>query len=95
MQFHSTAEKILKRFFETELYDEMYQEIVHFLSSPHIREGVFEGNEVLIRKLNRDTAIVYLEYLMDNEPSRYSDEAKIIEIPALLEQLRDWKKNNV
>lgn len=48
--------------FRDELYQEMYDAIRYFLEFKEIREGKFEGNEILIQKLNRETAIIYKEY---------------------------------
>lgn len=86
-------DKILRRWFEFEMYDEMYNEIIHFLSSVEIREGKFEGNEILINKINQETAIVYLEYELQDGTFKYSDDAKIIPIPILIEELKKWKKS--
>ncbi|MDF2907940.1 MAG: hypothetical protein K0R34_3261, partial [Herbinix sp.] len=52
---------IIDKYFNGELYQDMYEAIRKFLTSTEIREGKFEGNEVLINKLNRKTAIIYKE----------------------------------
>ena len=83
----------LKRWFRDEMCDEMYREILHFLSSVEIREGKFEGNEILINKLNRDTAILYLEYEMSDGTYEYSQNAKIMHIPTLIYELKKWKED--
>lgn len=86
-------DKELKRWFDAELYDEMYNEILHFLLSAEIREGKFEGNEVLINKINRDTAIVYQEYELQNGTFEYSRNAKIMPISSLISELKKWKQS--
>lgn len=75
-------------YFSGELYKEMIEAIIYFLSSFEIREGKFEGNEILINKLNRETAIIYKEYQLDNGSYEYSRESIICNIPKLLEEIK-------
>lgn len=82
----------IAQFFETEMSDGMYNAICDFLSSPHIREGKFEGNEVLLNKINRQSVIIYKEYEMGNGVFKYSDVAIIYDIRLLLKKLADYKK---
>jgi len=84
-------EKFILSHFEHELYDEMYEAIVYFLSSPHIREGKFNGNEVLLNKLNLDTVIIYKEYELDNGQYKYTDDSQIWDISKLLNRLKKFK----
>jgi hypothetical protein len=80
-------------FFEYEIQDDdLYNAIYDFLSSPHIREGKFEGNEVLLNKLNRQAVIVYKEYEMENGSYKYSQNAIIYDIPSLLKKLKEYRK---
>lgn len=72
----------------------MFNEIIHFLSSYEIREGKFEGNEVLIDKINRDTAIVYLEYELADGKYEYSHNAIVVNINKLIDELKEWKNNS-
>ena len=84
-------DKRLKDFFESEMYDEMYEEIKKFLLSCHIKEGKFEGNEILLNKLNRDTVIVYQQYELKDGSYDYSRDAIVCHIPVLIKQLEEWK----
>lgn len=81
------------KFFEHEMSDDLYNAIRDFLSSHHIREGKFAGNEVLLNKLNRQSVIIYKEYEMENGNFEYlSRDAMIYDIPLLLQKLADYKK---
>lgn len=87
--------KEIARLFEREMYDDMYNAIIYFLSSIEIREGKFEGNEILIHKLDRETVILYQEYQLDNDKYERSRNAFIYDIKLLLEELREYKVNNL
>jgi hypothetical protein len=83
------------KLFETEMHDEMYNSIIYFLSSFEIREGKFEGNEILIHKIDRDTVILYQEYQLEDGKYERSRKALIYDIKLLLEELRKYKEGNV
>ncbi|KHD14005.1 hypothetical protein OA81_10590 [Clostridium butyricum] len=85
----------MARLFEREMYDDMYNAIIYFLSSVEIREGKFEGNEILIHKLDRETVILYQEYQLDNDKYEHSRNAFIYDIKLLLEELREYKVNDL
>ncbi|PPV17767.1 hypothetical protein [Clostridium butyricum] len=87
--------KEIARLFEREMYDDMYNAIIYFLSSVEIREGKFEGNEILIHKLDRETVILYQEYQLDNDKYEHSRNAFIYDIKLLLEELREYKVNDL
>ncbi|WP_315077935.1 hypothetical protein [uncultured Clostridium sp.] len=54
---------ILKKFLQAEIYSkEMYDDICNFINSYEIRRGEFEGNEYIIKKIDRDNFILYPEY---------------------------------
>lgn len=60
---------LIEKFLLVELdYKEMYDEIINFITSFHIRNGEFEGNEYIIKKMDRDNFIIYLEYDYSNNP---------------------------
>lgn len=77
--------KISEKFFESELYPEMYEAMRSFLTAFEIREGKFEGNEVILNKLNRDNVIVYKEYELQDGTCEYSDDSYICNIDELVE----------
>ncbi|NOW90651.1 hypothetical protein BCD91_002674 [Clostridium beijerinckii] len=88
-------DKEIAKLFETEMYDDMYNAIIYFLSSLEIREGKFERNEILIHKIDRDTVILYQEYQLDNGKYERSRKALIYDIKLLLEELRKYKEGKV
>lgn len=86
-------EKEVGNYFKSEMYDEMYNAIIYFLLSCEIREGKFEGNEVLINKIDRKTALVYKEYELQDGWFEYSHNAKIYDIKQLIILLNEYKNN--
>ncbi len=84
----------IQKYFQNEIDNGMFDEIIHFLSSYEIREGKFEGNEVLIDKINRDTAVVYLEYELADGKYEYSRDAIVVNINKLIDELQEWKNNS-
>ena len=85
-------DNFIEKFFRNELYDEMHKGMVDFLSSPHIKEGKFAGNEILLNKQNLETVIVYKEYELNDGRYYYTQEAQIWHIPKLLDELAAYKK---
>lgn len=60
---------LIEKFLSVEIdYQEMYDEIINFITSFHIRSGEFEGNEYIINKMDRDNFIIYLEYDYSENP---------------------------
>ncbi|MDF2587634.1 MAG: hypothetical protein K0S41_1475 [Anaerocolumna sp.] len=86
---------IINTFFSGELNQDMYEAMRNFLISPEIREGKFEGNEILINKLNRNTAIVYKEYELKDGSFEYSSEGSICEIDNLVRLLDETMKSSI
>ncbi|MBP1967897.1 hypothetical protein J2Z65_007214 [Paenibacillus aceris] len=53
---------VLERFLESEVrYQEMYEEIIKFITSAHIRNGEFEGNYFIIKKMDQDIFFIFAE----------------------------------
>ncbi len=69
----------------------MYAEIMHFLESPHIRQGQFEGNELIINKINSDYVILYFEYEPQTGKFEYGRGSEIVYIPTLISKLKEYK----
>lgn len=53
---------ILEKFLCFEIYEGMYEEIIHFINSCEIRNGEFECNEFIIKKMDRENFRIYPEY---------------------------------
>lgn len=51
----------LNDFLSTEVIDGLYQEIIMFINHYEIRCGEFEGNRYIIKKLDHDNFIIFLE----------------------------------
>lgn len=53
---------ILQDFLSTEVsYQDMYDEIVKFIVSEHIRSGELEGNRYIIKKMDKHNFIIFIE----------------------------------
>jgi len=54
---------ILNKFLQSEINSkEFYNDILYFINSFEIRKGEFEGNEFIIKKIDRENFIIYPEY---------------------------------
>lgn len=66
---------VLKRFLNDEISSqELYEDIFSFINSFHIRNGEFEGNYYIIKKMDRDNILIYAEnvYSDDHREIPYS-----------------------
>jgi hypothetical protein len=53
---------VMKRFLNDEISSqELYEDIFSFINSFHIRNGEFEGNYYIIKKMDRDNFLIYAE----------------------------------
>ena len=58
---------ILNGFLRSEINNqELYNDIMAYIISFHIREGEFEGNEYVIKKLDQTNFIIFSEYVSPN-----------------------------
>lgn len=54
---------VMKGFLKSEINtQELYEAILQFVLSPHIRNGEFEGNEYIIKKIDQLNFFIYPEY---------------------------------
>ena len=54
---------VIKGFLESEINtQELYEDIIDFVTSYHIRNGEFEGNEYIIKKMDQTNFIIFPEY---------------------------------
>lgn len=59
---------IIEKFLQAEINEqELYEAIIEFISSYEIRNGEFEGNEYIIKKLDRLNFLVFPEYEINNQ----------------------------
>lgn len=61
-------EEIVRSFLELEISDqEYYDGIIDFIYNGNIRNGEYECNEFIIRKMDLLNFIVYVEYFIDEQ----------------------------
>lgn len=54
---------VLDRFLQSEINtQELYDDIIAFITSYHVRNGEFEGNEYIIKKIDQTNFIIFPEY---------------------------------
>ena len=54
---------VLERFLQSEINtQELYDDIILFITSFHIRNGEVEGNEFIIKKMDQTNYIIFPEY---------------------------------
>ena len=57
----------MEKFLQAEIYpDGMYEEIINFITSFHVRNGEFEGNEYIIKKMDHINFLVFSEYVLQD-----------------------------
>lgn len=67
---------VLNSFLSSEInHQGLYDDIMDFILSFHIRNGEFEGNEYIIKKMDKDNFIIFLEYEIDGEREIHVAEA--------------------
>lgn len=52
---------MIEYFLRDEIYNGMYQEIVRFINNIHIRNGEFECNRHIIKKIDHNNFLILLE----------------------------------
>lgn len=61
---------VMTKFLQAEINSkELYEELYAFIISYGIRNGEFEGNEYIVKKMDRDNFIIFAEYT-DDEGAR-------------------------
>lgn len=59
---------IIEKFLQAEINEqELYEAIIEFVSSYEIRSGEFEGNEYIIKKLDRLNFLIFPKYEINNQ----------------------------
>lgn len=82
---------ILDQFLKYEILEseELREEVLLFINSYEIRSGEFEGNEYILKKIDRKTFLIYAEYELPNGEKDYSSNAEIININNLLNKIEE------
>ena len=54
---------VMEGFLQSEINtQDLYDDIINFITSYHVRIGEFEGNEYIIKKMDQTNFIIYPEY---------------------------------
>lgn len=81
---------VLERFLQSEINtQELYDDIILFITSLHIRNGEFEGNEFIIKKMDQTNYIIFPEY-EDEEGEREIHAAMSIYRNNLIKEINDY-----
>ncbi|MCA1063738.1 hypothetical protein QTG56_11045 [Rossellomorea sp. AcN35-11] len=87
----SYMDNVIKRFLQSEImYQDLYVEIINFISNVHIRNGEFEGNEFIIKKMDQDNFIIFPEYTFRGESRRDIPYSTSIYRKNLLKEINDY-----
>lgn len=81
---------VLERFLQSEINtQELYNEIITFITSFHIRNGEFEGNEYIIKKMDQTNFILFPEY-EDENGEREIHAALAVNRNNLIKEINDY-----
>lgn len=81
---------VLERFLQSEINtQELYDDIILFIKSFHIRKGEFEGNEFVIKKMDQTNYIIFPEY-EDEDGEREIHAAMAIYRNNLIKEINDY-----
>lgn len=59
---------VIEGFLQSEINtQELYEDIINFITSYHVRNGEFEGNEYIIKKMDQTNFIIFPEYRYEND----------------------------
>ena len=82
---------IINSFLQAEINtQELYDDIINYITSYHIRNGEFEGNEYIIKKMDQINFILYSKY---GEREREIHGAISIYRHDLLQTINSYAKN--
>lgn len=86
---------VMEGFLQSEINtQELYEEIMNFITSYHVRNGEFEGNEYIIKKMDQINFIIFPEY-EDEDGEREIHAAEAVYRENLIKRINDYasKKN--
>lgn len=94
---------MIKDFLYSEMsIEELYKEVIFFINSDEIQKGEFEGNQYILKKIDKENFILYAEY--ENEEGRVKDmsgtvkdmsgTAQFIHKDKLIEIIEKYRKEN-
>ncbi|MBD5480198.1 MAG: hypothetical protein HDR14_13065 [Lachnospiraceae bacterium] len=81
---------VIKSFLQSEINtQDLYDDIMSFITSFHIRNGEFEGNEYIIKKMDQINFIIFPEYKYDNG-KREIHSAEVIYREILIKRINEY-----
>lgn len=86
---------VMEGFLQSEINtQELYGEIMNFITSYHVRNGEFEGNEYIIKKMDQTNFIIFPEY-EDEDGEREIHAAEAVYRENLIKRINEYasKKN--
>lgn len=84
---------VMLKFLQAEINsNEAYEDIFSFVEAYGIRNGEFEGNEYIVKKMDRDNFIIFPEYV-DEEGNREIPFSMSVYKEQLLKEMKSYALN--
>lgn len=86
---------VMEGFLQSEINtQELYENIIDFITSYHVRNGEFEGNEYIIKKIDQINYIIFAEY-KNEDGEREIHAAEAVYRENLIKKINEYalKKN--
>lgn len=81
---------VMEGFLQSEINtQELYEEIMNFITSYHVRNGEFEGNEYIIKKMDQTNFIIFPEY-EDEDGEREIHAAEAVYRENLIKRINEY-----
>ncbi|HIW33999.1 MAG TPA: hypothetical protein IAA29_14550 [Candidatus Paenibacillus intestinavium] len=85
-----SSQEVIKRFLKDEISSqELYDAIFDFIASVHIRNGEFEGNYFIIKKMDLNNLIIYAENIYPDDNHREIPYSTSIYKESLLKEINE------
>lgn len=95
MEGSITMQNSVEDFLNTELDNEdMYMAVLEFVISAEIRNGEFECNEYIVKKMDHVNFIIFREYTDRTETKRQIDKVTSINAKNLIEKIQHTARKN-
>lgn len=84
---------VIERFLEDEIStQELYDDILNFITSFHIRNGEFEGNYFIIKKMDQINFFIFAENIYPDDNHREIPYSTSIYRESLIKQINEYAK---
>ncbi|MBO2535689.1 MULTISPECIES: hypothetical protein [Rummeliibacillus] len=81
---------VIEGFLQSEINTQgLYEDIMNFITSYHIRNGEFEGNEYIIKKMDQTNFIIFPEY-EDEDGEREIHAAEAVYRGNLIKRINEY-----